>query len=150
MEEKIVHTHWLYGKGDGKTLEFKHPVRENSKCYECFHREVCTRDEGKRCVNYNFSNSDGTTSCGCCIHQYTKYDRTPIPCFYCKEFITMPMEWLIRDLEFNIQFVNEQMRDMVNASVSVATPEEEAEYKALKEKKEQYEKRLAIVKENIK
>lgn len=87
VKEQIVHTHWLYGKGENKILEFKHAVREETNCNECFHRIVCTRDEEKRCVNFEFGRSDAKTSCERCSHYFTRYDKTKVPCFYCKEFV---------------------------------------------------------------
>jgi hypothetical protein len=81
-EEKIVHTHWLFGMGPNKVVEFNHPVREETDCKTCIHNEVCSHDVQKRCVNFD-NRATPEHGCSGCLHHYTKFHKDTIPCFYC-------------------------------------------------------------------
>jgi hypothetical protein len=78
-------THWLFGRGPDKLLDFKREIDEETDCGKCIHREVCDRDMEKRCENYAFGTSEGR-SCQSCLHRYTRYDKVPVPCFSCPWF----------------------------------------------------------------
>jgi len=81
----IVKTHWLFGRGPEKLLDFKREVDEETDCGKCIHREVCDRDMGRRCENYVFGTSEGG-SCQGCRHRYTRFDKDAVPCFSCSFF----------------------------------------------------------------
>lgn len=85
----IQHTHWLYGEGPQRLLHFKTAILEESRCQECAHRNVCSFEMGKRCVNFDFGNSDGS-DCGQCLHRFTRYDKERVPCFLCKDYLYQP------------------------------------------------------------
>jgi hypothetical protein len=78
-------THWLYGRGPDKALDFQREVDVETNCMECTHREVCGKDMEKRCENYVFGSSSGR-DCQGCGHKYTRYDKDPVPCFSCPWF----------------------------------------------------------------
>lgn len=78
-------THWLYGDGPDKILDFKREVDEETDCGKCTHREVCDRNMEKRCENYVFGTS-AASGCQGCLHKYTRYDKDPVPCFSCPWF----------------------------------------------------------------
>ena len=73
-------THWLFGRGPDKVLDFKREIDEETDCSKCIHREVCDRNMERRCENYVFGTSAGH-GCQGCLHQYTRYDKDPVPCF---------------------------------------------------------------------
>jgi len=79
-------THWLFGRGKDKRLDFKHPVAVETKCGECVHKKVCGYDMTKRCANYEWSTSVGPTGCHQCIHRFTRWDKDSVPCFKCADF----------------------------------------------------------------
>jgi hypothetical protein len=83
---EIKHIHWLYGSGADKELHFKEAVAEETKCSQCIHVRVCSISVEKRCVNFERGTSlrDG---CACCVHHYTRFDRQPVPCFLCRQFL---------------------------------------------------------------
>lgn len=85
MSKKIVHTHWLYGHGPEKKLEFKHAVATETNCTTCIHVKVCTRSEEKRCVNFELGTSQHS-NCHACIHHYTRFDKDKVPCFHCYDY----------------------------------------------------------------
>ena len=76
-------THWLYGMGPDKRLDFKVEVDKETKCATCFHREVCSCDMEKRCSNYKFGDSR-YKGCEGCINHFTRYDKDSVPCFHCR------------------------------------------------------------------
>jgi len=78
-------THWLFGRGPDKILDFKREIDEETDCGKCIHREVCDRNMEKRCENYKFGTSEGR-SCQACLHRYTRYDKDSVPCFSCPWF----------------------------------------------------------------
>ena len=78
-------THWLFGRGPNKVLDFAREVDAETDCSKCTHREVCDRDMVKRCENYVFGDSAGK-SCQGCSHRYTRYDKDAVPCFSCPWF----------------------------------------------------------------
>lgn len=78
-------THWLFGCGPDKVLDFKREIDEESDCSKCIHREVCDRTMEKRCENYVFGTS-AERSCQSCLHRYTRYDKAAVPCFSCPWF----------------------------------------------------------------
>ena len=79
-------THWLFGRGPNKVLEFAREVDEETDCARCIHREVCDRNMEKRCENYKFGTSDGR-GCMACIHRHTRFDKEAVPCFSCPWFL---------------------------------------------------------------
>ena len=78
-------THWLFGRGPDKLLDFKREIDEETDCGKCLHREVCDRNMEKRCENYVFGTSAGH-GCQGCLHKYTRYDKDAVPCFSCPWF----------------------------------------------------------------
>jgi len=86
MSETKKHTHWLYGHGPNKELDFNIYVESETKCKECIHRHVCNYNMAKRCVNRTFATSSAT-GCGGCIHRYTRWDKDHVPCFQCNDFL---------------------------------------------------------------
>jgi hypothetical protein len=88
-------THWLYGSGPDKLLDFKREIDVETDCGKCIHREVCDRKMEKRCENYAFGTS-GAQGCHSCIHRFTRYDKDAVPCFSCPWFqegtATVPAE----------------------------------------------------------
>lgn len=75
--------HWLYGE-----VKLKKAVKKETICQQCIHREVCTYDFVKLCTNYSFGTSaEGFQGCSSCSHRFTRYDKDPIPCFYCPHFV---------------------------------------------------------------
>lgn len=82
-----VKTHWLYGSGPDKLLDFQREVDAESDCSKCVHREVCDQAMERRCENYVFGTS-AERSCQSCLHKYTRYDaKDPVPCFSCPWFM---------------------------------------------------------------
>lgn len=81
-------THWLFGIGPDKRLEFNKEVDVETDCRKCIHQEVCDFNMEKRCTNYKFGSSEGRSGCGQCSHRYTRFDKdeTKVPCFTCKWF----------------------------------------------------------------
>ena len=80
-------THWLFGRGPDRLLDFKREIDEETDCGKCIHREVCDRDMEKRCENYVFGTSAAEgRSCQSCLHKYTRYDKDRVPCFSCPWF----------------------------------------------------------------
>lgn len=78
-------THWLFGQGPDKLLNFKREVESETDCTKRIHSEVCGRDMQNRCENYEFGTSDGR-GCQGCSHRYTRFDKEPVPCFSCPWF----------------------------------------------------------------
>lgn len=78
-------THWLFGSGPDKTIDFNRDVDANTDCGACVHREVCDRDTEKRCENFKFGTSPAR-GCAACNHRFTRFDSTPVPCFSCPWF----------------------------------------------------------------
>lgn len=78
-------THWLYGRGPNKVLDFTREIEEETDCMKCHHREVCDHDKERRCENFEFGSSEGH-GCQGCIHKYTRYDEKAVPCFTCPWF----------------------------------------------------------------
>ncbi len=75
--------HWLHGE-----IKLKHEIAEETRCIGCLHSKVCDRSMGSRCLNFKFSTSNGNpSSCDQCIHRFTRFDRDPIPCFACGDFL---------------------------------------------------------------
>lgn len=87
--ESSVKTHWLYGHGLDKILDFKREVDEETDCSACVHREVCGRDVEKRCENYQYGTSE-RSACQGCSHRFTRYDEKSVPCFSCPWFRKSP------------------------------------------------------------
>lgn len=81
-------THWLFGIGPDKRLEFKKEVDKETDCRKCIHSEVCDRSMEKRCTNFKFGSSMGRPGCDQCLHRFTRFDKdeTKVPCFHCKWF----------------------------------------------------------------
>jgi len=79
-------THWLFGIDPNKEVKFKKEIDEETDCNKCIHKKVCMRDMPKRCINFEMSNSNAF-SCGTCVHNFTRFSRNSIPCFYCKDFL---------------------------------------------------------------
>ena len=80
-------THWLFGKGPNKIVEFKHEIDQESDCRYCLHRKVCDRhNTEQRCINYEFGTSEHR-GCGGCLHRFTRWDKDAIPCFHCEDFL---------------------------------------------------------------
>jgi len=80
-------THWLYGRGPDKILDFKKEIDEESDCSKCIHREVCSFDMSKRCENYTWGTSEhASTSCHSCSRRFTRFDEHKVPCFTCPWF----------------------------------------------------------------
>jgi hypothetical protein len=82
----IKHTHWLFGKGPNMEVKSFKPIKIETKCLKCIHDKVCSHDVIKLCVNYKFCRSDAA-GCHSCIHQYTRFDNEPVPCFNCENFL---------------------------------------------------------------
>ena len=82
----IKHTHWLYGSGPDKVVEFNHPIELETECKDCIHDKVCKRDMVTQCNNYQFGCS-GAENCHSCLHKYTRWDKDRLPCFFCKDFL---------------------------------------------------------------
>ncbi len=80
-------THWLFGRGPNKVLDFAHEIAEETDCSACIHKDVCDRDTEKRCENYTFGTSEGS-GCQSCSHRFTRYDKDAVPCFSCPWFET--------------------------------------------------------------
>lgn len=78
-------THWLFGRGPDKLLDFKREVDAETDCGKCIHREVCDHDMERRCENYDCGTSAGH-GCQSCSHKYTRYDAAAVPCFSCPWF----------------------------------------------------------------
>lgn len=84
----VKKTHWLHGD-----VEFAVAVSVETSCSTCVHRNVCARDNQKRCANFDQSNSDRAGGCQTCIHRYTRWageragQDTSIPCFLCREYL---------------------------------------------------------------
>lgn len=82
-------THWLYGMGPNKALDFNVEIDKETECSRCLHRKVCAYKMEERCVNYRFGTSEHT-GCHGCIHRFTRWDKDAVPCFHCKEFSLDP------------------------------------------------------------
>ena len=80
-------THWLYGSGPNKELKFKHEVDEETDCSTCIHNKVCSHNMEKRCSNFDFARSDRHPGCDLCLHRFTRYDKDPVPCFHCPDYL---------------------------------------------------------------
>jgi hypothetical protein len=78
-------THWLFGRGPDKLLEFKREIEAETDCRKCIHREVCDRKMEDRCENFDWGTSAGK-GCHACTHRFTRYDKDPVPCFSCPWF----------------------------------------------------------------
>ncbi len=79
-------THWLFGHGPNKVLDFKREIDEEANCLKCIHNEVCDKNMEKRCENYVFGTSEGR-GCFGCPHRFTRFDvKDPVPCFSCPWF----------------------------------------------------------------
>ena len=79
-------THWLFGRGPDKLLDFKREVDEETDYVKCIHNEVCGHDMEKRCENYVFGTSEHR-GCHGCLHRFTRYDaKDPVGCFSCPWF----------------------------------------------------------------
>ena len=78
-------THWLFGRGPDKVLDFAREIDAETDCSKCIHREVCDYNMEKRCANYEFGAS-GARGCQSCLHRYTRYDKDNVPCFTCPWF----------------------------------------------------------------
>jgi hypothetical protein len=82
----MMKTHWLFGRGPDKLLDFKREVDAETDCNKCVHRKVCDLDMERRCDNYECGTSVGR-GCQACSHKYTRYDgKDPVPCFSCPSF----------------------------------------------------------------
>ena len=81
-------THWLYGSGPDRRLDFKVEIDEETRCCRCFHSDVCDYSMEKRCSNYSCGSSVGD-GCQSCSHRFTRYDKDPVPCFICPFFNVM-------------------------------------------------------------
>jgi len=81
-----VKTHWLFGRGPDKVLDFKREVDEETDCGKCIHREVCDRNTEKRCNNFVFGSSGTKGGCLACSHRFTRYHQDSVPCFSCPWF----------------------------------------------------------------
>lgn len=79
-------THWLYGRGPNRVIEFIQEIDEETKCQDCIHKKVCASVMEHRCINYTFGTSE-FRGCQGCVHKYTRFDKDPIPCFSCPDFI---------------------------------------------------------------
>lgn len=87
----MTKTHWLYGRGPNKILDFEREIDVETNCVACIHNEVCDHDMGKRCENYKFGTSaEPQNSCQSCTHKYTRYDKDAVPCFTCPWFMERP------------------------------------------------------------
>lgn len=89
MSKPIVHTHWLFGRGPNKVLDFKQPVAVETKCKDCLHAHVCSLQMERRCVNYECGTSNDS-GCHSCSHRFTRWDKEAVPCFHCKDFLPNP------------------------------------------------------------
>ncbi len=71
--------HWLFNQN------FRVEIDKETSCVECVHKLVCDRNTERRCVNYWFGTS---TEKGCysCTNHYSRFDKKPVPCFYCPYF----------------------------------------------------------------
>ncbi len=80
-------THWLFGRGPDKVLDFAREIEAETDCSKCIHNEVCGHDMEKRCENYVFGSS-AVRGCGCqtCLHRFTRFDNDHVPCFSCPWF----------------------------------------------------------------
>lgn len=81
----MTKTHWLYGRGPEKLLEFAREVDVETDCARCSHNKVCAHRMEERCENFSFGTSQ-YSGCGACIHKYTRYDKDNVPCFSCPDF----------------------------------------------------------------
>lgn len=86
-EETPKHTHWLYGRGPNKEIDFELHVSEETDCSKCIHDEVCDHNMQKRCGNFLFGSSEDMHGCQPCNHRFTRFDKEPVPCFTCKWFV---------------------------------------------------------------
>lgn len=78
-------THWLYGRGPDKILDFKREIDAETDCSKCIHRTVCDHKMERRCENYVVGTSAGK-DCQACSHRFTRYDKDAVPCFSCPWF----------------------------------------------------------------
>ena len=79
-KKKFESSHWLFS--DHRVIE----LEVETKCSDCFHAPVCPRDYEKRCLNYAFGSSTGK-GCQGCLNHYARFDKEPVPCFLCEDFI---------------------------------------------------------------
>lgn len=84
----MPHTHWLYGSGPDKVLTFKRDVDRETDRSLCAHDHICSHKEETRCVNHDRGRASGA-GCAGCLHSYTRYDRQPVPCFHCEDFLPL-------------------------------------------------------------
>lgn len=77
-------THWLYGWGPNKEIQFEVEVDKETDCSKCIHVTVCSHEKEHRCVNYKCGSADA--SCDGCEHKFTRYDKEMIPCFHCNNY----------------------------------------------------------------
>lgn len=80
-------THWLFGRGPDKLLDFAREIEAETDCARCIHGEVCDRNMEKRCDNYKFGTSE-SRGCHGCLHRFTRFDKDTVPCFTCHWFQT--------------------------------------------------------------
>ncbi len=78
-------THWLYGRGPNKELDFKKEINKETQCGNCIHNKVCNHKMEDRCINIEPGNSR-YNGCEGCTHHFTRWDKDPVPCFYCPDF----------------------------------------------------------------
>ena len=78
-------THWLFGSGPDKVLNFAREIEAETDCSKCIHNKVCGHDMEKRCDNYEFGTSTGR-GCQACLHRHTRFDNDHVPCFSCPSF----------------------------------------------------------------
>jgi hypothetical protein len=82
-------THWLFGRGPDKTLDFAREIDVETDCSKCIHNEVCGHDMEKRCENYQFGTSPNR-GCQSCLHRFTRFHSESVPCFSCPWFQASP------------------------------------------------------------
>lgn len=79
-------THWLFGHGPDRILDFNVEIDAETSCGGCAHKDVCDKQPSQRCSNYTWGTSEGSAGCAQCLHKYTRYDKDSVPCFHCKDF----------------------------------------------------------------
>ena len=100
--------HWLYSLS---CREYKIEIDEETQCWQCLHRKVCSQNMEKLCSNFTFGTSQ-YKGCSSCLHRYARGDnRQPLPCFHCKHFLFDPDHLdTLKDKEESLRWVEERKK----------------------------------------
>lgn len=85
--QKIPCQHWLFNH-----TPFKFKVEKETDCSKCQHKNVCSRNMDKVCMNFEYGSGGHDArpnSCDVCMHHYERYDKDNVPCFKCRFFNTI-------------------------------------------------------------